>query len=698
MGSFKKAQVFVDAVPADGGGQRSVAKRASNGDGSNRFLITRKFCDAFMLHFPTTPTTLNRRVSWPGNSAALGFCPGRSKMKPACVQKHVSSSSQEKVAHTVDKSTSRASCHTQVKPLTGKVFYLDLPSNGKAAALENDIKQLGGTVEKFFSKEIRYLVSNKREARYVERLRHDSPVPSPDSEQSSPHPRLHPHQPGSQRDSLKGSSQGHTDSAIASRGKSLVEKVVKEQGRIQMHKILSNALEWGVKILYIDDVVAYVEKKKKNCIQQFSVPSAPVKKSAKVESTGRQSVHKRIQIGKPFVKVEDSSRHYRPVYRAMMTMPEFNLKLGLPRSPFYVEDKEHPGEKKEIHRGMKASANEERGHGKARKNKEKRGGGYCECCMLHYSSLTKHLQSECHKDFSRSDEYLVVDNVVSTLHCTFLSTKTKRRKYSIPSILVAPGLCRETKQRHKERDGDASETKGQCSRVLATSGCGEASEGPSSKYNPTHGTALVTHGEWGREIGGDNKGKPQPKHLSVSRKRPCWHDPCSACSCKAEPIQIHRPEAEMAPSRGDSFIPDPTLDQEGHRTCVDGNGSGLHNNKEDLWNEFPSNSLVVNSKRHEVSAESRDSLSIDCVCDGLPGKVTCVSQNQEADSPQSPSPVRTFTRKVRVYKQKRLRMETQPTGQEPAKLADIPGNAMLNLWQLFQSSDDMDLEFRGFED
>lgn len=62
------------------------------------------------------------------------------------------------------------------------------------------------TVERFFSKEIKYLVSSKPEARYAQRLLPDSPAPSPDSGVSSPHP-------SSKRDSHihRGSSQGPTD-------------------------------------------------------------------------------------------------------------------------------------------------------------------------------------------------------------------------------------------------------------------------------------------------------------------------------------------------------------------------------------------------------------------------------------------------------------------------------------------------------
>ena len=43
-----------------------------------------------------------------------------------------------------DKSTQLVSSRTHVRPLTGKVFYLDLPSNRMTESLESDIKDLGG--------------------------------------------------------------------------------------------------------------------------------------------------------------------------------------------------------------------------------------------------------------------------------------------------------------------------------------------------------------------------------------------------------------------------------------------------------------------------------------------------------------------------------------------------------------------------
>ncbi|XP_036414797.1 protein DBF4 homolog A isoform X2 [Colossoma macropomum] len=339
------------------------------------------------------------------------------------------------------KSKPRPTCEPlHKKPFTGRVFYLDLPCNKRSQTLESDIKSLGGTVEKFFSKEIRYLVSNKPEARHVQRLVQDSPVPSPDSGLSSPHP-------ASKRDSHghRGSSQGPTDTAVVSRGKSLVEKVVKEQERVQINRILANALEWGVKILYIDDVISYIDKKKTKLSQESTVRHT-VRTAVQPDATERPAFQKCSagRISRPFVKVEDSSRHYRPIYLPMANMPVCNFKSAAPCSPFLVDenDNDAPGKKTKVHgserdRGVKGRKDRRRGHeGKAR-----RKGGYCECCLVKYDSLKAHLQGEQHQAFSKSEEYLVVDRVISGLTCDLIqiSTQTKRVKCSVSSPVLAPG-------------------------------------------------------------------------------------------------------------------------------------------------------------------------------------------------------------------------------------------------------------------
>ncbi|XP_030641289.1 protein DBF4 homolog A [Chanos chanos] len=346
----------------------------------------------------------------------------KSKSQGAALEK-------DKHKKTSTKSNLKPGCDSsQNKPLTGKIFYLDVPCNKRTQTLENDIKTLGGTVEKFFSKEIRYLVSSKPEARHARRLGLDSPIPSPDSGLSSPHPA-----------SKKGSSQGQADTAVVSRGKALVEKVIKEQERIQMNRMLANAVEWGVKVLYIDDIISYIERKKTKITTLVKTPTA----TAKLESTERTTFqkHNAGRISRPFVKVEDSSRHYRPIYLPMLKLPVCSLRGLPPCSPFYAEENDREGQGKrprehreERHRGRR---NKRRGQD----GKEKRKGGYCECCIVKYDSLKAHLQSEQHQAFSKSEEYLVVDKVIAGLTCDLIHTTTPRNrpKCSISSPVLTQG-------------------------------------------------------------------------------------------------------------------------------------------------------------------------------------------------------------------------------------------------------------------
>ncbi|XP_038567400.1 protein DBF4 homolog A [Micropterus salmoides] len=615
-------------------------------------------------------------------------------MKPKRIQRHTGSNWQgksvsggDKAALSQAKPISRVSSPAKIKPFAGKVFYLDLPSNKRADTLESDIKELGGTVEKFFSKEIKYLISNKREARYVQCFRQDSPVPSPDSGQSSPHPCSKPHRPGSHGDNVKSRSPGQTDAFVTSRGKSLVERVVKEQERVQMNKILSNALEWGVKIFYIDDIISYVQKKKK--IISSQCPAA--KTSVKAESASKQGIQKCKggRLSKPFIKVEDSSRHYRPISLTMPNMPEFNLKTVPPCSPFCVEEKDPPGNKQRGNRGPKASASEERAHGR-KKNRDKKRGGYCECCMIKYENIKTHLQSERHKAFSKSNKYLVVDKLVSTLHCNFIHIRTqvKRPKCSVSSILTAPGPCGNTELRHK---GDLDITKIiKEEQHLSVDGHEESHSGHTLKTGSLPASVPLIHREGGRRSYYTHSDRS--KHKSLAGKRPCRQNSLTSRAEKAGQAQIPQPKKETAPSTGECLASVPSrvaqVDLVDQIIAQDKNSttSHLHNMN------VSSKSLDVLTNQQETSDKQDSSVQ-----DGniLPDKITVnnLSEKEEEILPTvSFSPVRRIERKIRVYKRKRRKVD------EHVKLSGIPDNSTLKLWELFQSSDDMDVEFLGFED
>ncbi|CAM4704024.1 unnamed protein product [Leuciscus chuanchicus] len=342
-----------------------------------------------------------------------------------------------------------ASDALQNKPFKGRIFYLDLPWNMKTQLLENDIKTLGGTVEKFFSKEIKYLVSSKPEARYAQRLLPDSPAPSPDSGVSSPHP-------GSRRESHRhrGSSQGVTDTTAAvSRGKSLVERVVKEQERVQMNGILANAVEWGVKVLHVDDVISYVDKKKAKVIA-VNAANPVVKGAARIQHTEKNTYqrHNAGRIRRPFIKVEDSSRHYRPIYLPLSNMPVCNLRSLPPCSPFLME--EHGKDDTKKKQNEQRSGGERGTRGKKERRREKRKGGYCECCEVKFDNLKAHLESEQHQAFSKSEEYRILDRVTAGLTCDLMNISTHCRR--VKCSTSTPLLCAEAMLPVKEGVGSVN--------------------------------------------------------------------------------------------------------------------------------------------------------------------------------------------------------------------------------------------------
>ncbi|XP_038171299.1 protein DBF4 homolog A isoform X2 [Arvicola amphibius] len=317
---------------------------------------------------------------------------------------------------------------SKYKPLCGKIFYLDLPSLTVCEKLQKDIKDLGGRVEEFLSKDISYLVSNKKEAKYAQTLGRISPVPSPESaytaETTSPHP------------SHDGSSFKSPDRVCLSRGKLLAEKAVKDHDFIPANSILSNALSWGVKILHIDDIRYYIDQKKKElCALKKS--STSVRDAGKKAGTGIQKARRRLR--KPFLKVEDVNRSYRPFYLQLTSMPSINCSTQKPCSPFDIDKPSSIQKQAQPKPRINTDGDKCGGTPVQLQLKEKRKKGYCECCLQKYEDLETHLLSERHRNFAQSNQYQVVDDIVSKLVFDFVdyerdTPKKKRIKYSTGSL------------------------------------------------------------------------------------------------------------------------------------------------------------------------------------------------------------------------------------------------------------------------
>ncbi|NXE32620.1 DBF4A protein, partial [Ptilorrhoa leucosticta] len=304
------------------------------------------------------------------------------------------------------------------KPLTGKVFYLDIPSNVISEKLGKDLKELGGRVESFLSKDINYLVTNKKEAKFAPALGQISPVPSPESAPNGGNGSPHP---SNQKDRHDGSSFKIVDTVRMSRGKSLVEKAIKEQDLIPSGSILSNALSWGVKILHVDDV--------KNCIEQKRRELYLIKRagSSSKDVVSASAIYKNAVSGRlksPFIRVEDRSRQYRPFYLQLLSFPFLNYCVPKPYSPFEV-DKKYPSGQKQTQSKQRNKINSDKDCGMPAQfpQKDKKKRGYCECCGKKYEDLQTHLESERHRNFAQSTQYKVVDDIISKLVYEFVAYK-----------------------------------------------------------------------------------------------------------------------------------------------------------------------------------------------------------------------------------------------------------------------------------
>ncbi|XP_006891550.1 PREDICTED: protein DBF4 homolog A [Elephantulus edwardii] len=315
---------------------------------------------------------------------------------------------------------------SKYKPLWGKVFYLDLPSVIVAEKLQKDIKDLGGRVEEFLSKDITYLISNKKEAKFAQTLGRISPVPSPESaytaETTSPHP------------SHDGSSFKPPDPMCLSRGKLLAEKAIKDHDFIPSNSILSNALSWGVKIFHIDDIRYYIEKKKKE-LYLLRKTSTSVKDVGKRICTQKT----RSRLKKPFVKVEDTCQFYRPFYLQLTSMPFINYSIRKPYSPFDMDKPSSIQKQSQVKLRIQTDGDKCDGTQVQLHLKEKKKKGYCECCLQKYEDLETHLLCEQHRNFAQSSQYQVVDDIVSKLVFDFVEyerdiPKKKRIKYSVGTL------------------------------------------------------------------------------------------------------------------------------------------------------------------------------------------------------------------------------------------------------------------------
>ncbi|XP_041122765.1 uncharacterized protein LOC121324708 isoform X2 [Polyodon spathula] len=376
------------------------------------------------------------------------------------------------------------------RPFQGKSFYLDLLQSRHTPRVVEAIGRMGGTIESFLSKEVSYLVSRSQEARQggitketegqsVQEARQGGIVKAKEGQsvreareggiakakegQSVREASQVGIATAKERQSVRearqdditnspspslGSRKGNQRSASmtqSSRGKALLDKAMRSAACGEGSSVLADARSWGVKVLHIDDLLAYIDKvtlqsskaKKKAAEVQTLTASPPsvLQKKPATAATPLARVVKAGTLKQPFLKIEDCSRRYKPLHLQLASLPQLDFSRVTRCSPFEPPAPLQPGKeenqlKRMVNRESRGLTPSDREQGKQGTvatpplpvtTVDRKRQGFCECCQQAFQEQIEHLQSEQHRVFAQNtSHYSAVDRLISQLQCHFV--------------------------------------------------------------------------------------------------------------------------------------------------------------------------------------------------------------------------------------------------------------------------------------
>ncbi|KAJ8364548.1 hypothetical protein SKAU_G00133790 [Synaphobranchus kaupii] len=298
--------------------------------------------------------------------------------------------------------------------LKGKSFYLDCVKRRHSALLVEAIAHLGGNVESFLNKDVNIVISGSQEAWQECQPKAARIVAGGTKGPCSP---VSTHHRQSQDSTSSQRSATPKPSVCGSRGKALLEKAISNNERCLGSSVLANARLWGVKIVHVDNFLLYIER--------LTVATARGKNRKVEKKAGGSSAPKVVKAGGlklPYLKIEDSSRKYRPLHLQSVVFPTLDYTGRF--SPFEPPAPPPPENEKDQgnHRTRERSADPSTSQGKlpaplpltpSLRRARKKTVGFCECCQLAFKEQDEHLKSDQHRGFVQdSSHYSVVDQLV----------------------------------------------------------------------------------------------------------------------------------------------------------------------------------------------------------------------------------------------------------------------------------------------
>ncbi|XP_030196618.1 histone-lysine N-methyltransferase 2D [Gadus morhua] len=302
------------------------------------------------------------------------------------------------------------------KRLTGKSFFLDNVKRRAAALLVEAIFHLGGKVEGFLHKDVTYLVTGSQEASPEERIQPAKTEAKGGRGETDP-----------PRDGVREAKDRPwpttplpaRPTCFGSRGMALLEKAIRNNERLQ-GSVLQKARSWGVQILYVDDILLYLQRLTR---ESFNTKQ----KKAELKNCSKVAVRvvKAAGLKCPYLKVEDLSRKYQPLYVQSLSFPSFCFsgRFGPseppPPAPCPEKGPEQECDTKESHKvasgplgppepPLPLKPSPWRALNKVQ--------GYCECCREAFTNQEEHLVSATHRGFlQQASNYSALDRLVASL-------------------------------------------------------------------------------------------------------------------------------------------------------------------------------------------------------------------------------------------------------------------------------------------
>lgn len=332
-------------------------------------------------------------------------------------------------------------------PLTGKSFYLDLKGDRHSSQLKKAILELGGAIEEFFHKDVKYLVTNRKDVDNGKSPASSHSAPSPGmpspflmTRSSSVKGTAVPSPTCMSTDSPQSVEPRQTRVSHHTRGQAICQRVSGGPKR-GTTDVLSNANTWGVTVFHIDQVLKWISQLMPKTRQRHSGKQQAASPSTKRAIQGK--VPKVVTLRDAYLKVEDLSFKYRPLVHEFKVWPEITFDSSV-TCPF-----DRPRRRSSETNVVKRKSRTEPQSINKPSVQERPKHGYCECCEIRYTDLNAHLKSGQHQNFARTDSnYVSLDKAINegpTIH-DFLNELRRKKTKGCPSTVddkYCPSVCDE---------------------------------------------------------------------------------------------------------------------------------------------------------------------------------------------------------------------------------------------------------------